>query len=85
MYGSKQAAILAYGQLRKRLEPYRYLYMPHSPGMWYHTTRKTCFCLCVDNFGVKYYSQAYADHILNTLRQWYDVSLDWEGKKLLWI
>ena len=79
-HGLKVAAILAYEQLRQPLEPFGYLAMPHSPGMWYHTTRKTRFCLCVDDFAVKYHSKEDADHLLSKLRKWYGVSIDWDGK-----
>jgi hypothetical protein len=37
----------------------------------------TKFCLCVNDFGVKYFSTADADHLLNFLRQHYKISVDW--------
>ena len=52
MYGLKQAAILAHQQLVTHLKPYGYSPIPFSLSLWKHATRKTTFCLCVDDFGV---------------------------------
>ena len=80
MYGLKQAAILAYKQLKKHLEPYGYEPVPTSLSLWHHRSKKTKFCLCVDDFGIKYFSKADADHLIHALRQKYPTSVDWEGK-----
>ena len=80
MYGLKQAALLAYQQLRKFLEPAGYIPIPNTVGMWKHKTRKTIFCLCVDDFGIKSYNDDDVTHLLTTLKQHYVVSIDWEGK-----
>ena len=48
-------------------------------GLWEHDTRPTKFCLRVDDFWVKYFSTADADHLLNSLRQHYKISVDWAG------
>ena len=80
MYRLKQAAILASDQLKANLAPYGYYPDETSPGIWQHKTRRTRFCLCVDDFGVKYFNQEDADHLLNALRQHYKVSVDYEGK-----
>ena len=80
MYGLKQAAWLAYGQLREYLQPYGYLPDPNHQGIWYHTTKRTRFCLCVDDFGIKYYDKADAEHLLNILRKYYKALVDWEGR-----
>ena len=80
MYGLKQAAWLAYEQLQEYLKPYGYLPDPNHQCIWYHTTRRTRFCLCVDDFGIKYCDKADAEHLLNILRKYYKVSVDWEGR-----
>ena len=69
MYGLKQAAVLAYDQLVEHLQPFGYHPIPHTTGMWKHKTRKTIFCLCVDDFGVKYYSNDDIDHLISALKQ----------------
>ena len=39
--------------------------------------------LCVDDFGVKYFSKDYADHILDSLEKHYAISKYWEGRNHL--
>jgi hypothetical protein len=80
MYGLKQAAILAYEHLVNQLAPHGYHPCPYTTGLWQHTSRATKFCLCVDNFGVKYFSKPDADHLLNALHAHYKISVNWEGK-----
>jgi hypothetical protein len=80
MYGLKQAAILAYKHLVNQLSHYGYSPCPYTTGLWQHTTRRTKFCLCVDDFGVKYFTNEDANHLLNSLRAHYKISVDWEGK-----
>ena len=80
MYGLKQASILAYEHLVRLLAPHGYYPEPHCVGIWSHKTRPTKFCLCVDDFGVKYFSKDDADHLLNSLRQTYKISVDWTGR-----
>ena len=81
MYGLKQAAILAYDHLINNLSQHGYSPVPHTLGIWHHKTLRTKFCLCVDDFGVKYYSKADADHLINSLEQHYTCTTDWTGKK----
>ena len=39
-----------------------------------------CFCLCVDDFGVKYFSKDDANHLIQTLNNKYECTIDWEGE-----
>ena len=80
MYGLKQAAKLARDQLIKTLAPFGYHPTQHSPNIWQHTTKRTKFCLCVDDFGIKYYSKEDAEHLLQALRTAYEITVDTEGK-----
>ena len=80
MYGLKQAAILAYTKLISILKPFGYHPIPHTVGMWQHKKRKTKFCLCVDDFGIKYTCLHDAQHLLNALTSAYTISTDWTGK-----
>ena len=77
MYGLKQAAILAHEQLVKNLEPFGYSPIPNT-NFWRHNTRPTIFCLCVDDFGVKYYSKSDADHLFSALAKHYQYTVDWQ-------
>ena len=79
MYGLKEAGIIAFKQLVNKLEPSGYHPMQHTPGLWRHKTRKTTFALCVDDFGVKYFSKADALHLINALETEYKLTIDWTG------
>ena len=48
MYGLKQAAILAYNNLKGNLKPFGYAPVIGTVGIWKDETRTTTFCLCVD-------------------------------------
>ena len=52
MYGLKQAAILAYKQLKERLGVNGYRPIFGTTGLWKHDTKNIVFALCVDDFGV---------------------------------
>ena len=79
MYGLKQAAVLAYDNLVRQLKPFGYAPIPHTIGMWKHTSKPITFCLCVDDFGVKYYKKSDVHHLIQALNQNYATSVDWSG------
>jgi hypothetical protein len=83
MYGLKEAAILAYDQLRTHLAPYGYFPVQHTPGLWRHRTRRTTFTLAVDDFGIKYFSKDDADHLFAALATRYALTKDWTGSNYL--
>ena len=80
MYGLKQAALLAYKKLVTHLRPFGYAPVPCSLSLWHHVSRPTKFALCVDDFGIKYFCKADADHLLNSLRRSFEITVDWDGK-----
>ena len=47
--------------------------------MWEHETRRTKLCLCVDDFGIKSFSDADTNHLLDSLKQHYTVTVDHQG------
>ena len=53
MYGLKEAGVVAFDQLVQKLKRFGYEPMPQTPGLWRHTSRKTTFKLCVDDFGIQ--------------------------------
>ena len=81
MYGlPQQAGRLANNQLIKHLAPHGYEPLPLTPGLWHHKIRDIIFCLIVHDFGIRYTSQADADHLLSTLEMlFYQVSRDWSS------
>ena len=81
MYGLKQAARLARDQLIKNLAPFGYKPHTTSPNIWIHHTRPTKFCLCVDDFGVKYFSENDVQHLLHALQTNYDITINRTGNK----
>ena len=62
IYGLPQAGMLANKQLRKNLAPEGYYEVPHTPGLWKHTSRPITFFLVIDDFGIKYEGKEHADH-----------------------
>ena len=80
MYRLKQAAILAYKLLVKRLEKHGYYAIPMTNGLFAHKNLPTKFSLCVDDFGIKYNSNQDLQHLIQTLKKYYDISIDKAGK-----
>jgi hypothetical protein len=79
MYGLKEAAIIAFNQLVAKLAPAGYAPTPYTPGLWRHNTKRTTFVLCVDDFGVKYFSKDDAQHLINAIKAHYELTVDWTG------
>lgn len=48
-----------------------------------HKFPNILFCLCVDDFGVKYLKKADVHHKINTLEKIYVVKADWSGCNFL--
>ena len=79
MYGLKNAAILAYNNLKKNLLPFGYVPVEGTVGLWKHKRRRTKFCVCVDDFGIKSFSNDDRDHLLNALKAHYKIIIDLTG------
>ena len=79
MYGLRQAAVLAYNKLVKHLAKHGYHPIEHTVGLWTHISRPIKFCLCVDDFGVKYFNTEDAHHLVNALNEEYVTSVDFTG------
>ncbi len=56
MYGLKQAAFLEYNNLTKNLNADGYEPIPHTDSYWRYKNLPAIFCLCVDNFGVNFFT-----------------------------
>ena len=80
MYGFKQAAVLTYNNLKKNMEQYGYQPVLGTTGMWEHATRRTKFCVCVNDFGIKYFSKDNTQHLLDCLGKHYKYTTDWKGR-----
>ena len=60
----------------KSLSPHGYHPTSHTNCLWEHNKLPTKFCVCIDDFGIKYF----ADHLITTLKKYYNITTDWEGK-----
>ena len=79
-YGLKQATILAYEHLVEKLQPYECRFIYHTLGLWKHDTKPTTFCLCVDDFGIKYFNKSDVKHLLQSLQKNHIVTVDCSWK-----
>jgi hypothetical protein len=79
MYGLPQSRIIAYEQLVANLIKQDYAPCPYTPCLWKHATRDITFCLVADAFGVNYTDKVDAKHLINALRELYEVTTDWTG------
>jgi hypothetical protein len=83
MYGLPQAGILAQNLLEKRLNKHGYFQNKAVPGLWTHDPRPISFTLVVDYFGIKYVRKEHALHLLNILKEHYEIAVDWTGNKFI--
>ena len=79
MYGLPQAGRVAYDALLPRLKAAGYEPTRITPGLFRHKHNTVTFCLCVDDFGVKYIKKEDAIHLRDTLKKDYKITEDWEG------
>ncbi len=79
VWGLPQAGILANKLLQKRLAPKGYYKCKQTPGLWRHGTRPISFTLVVDDFGVKYTNKADVNHLIECLKENYDLTQDRDG------
>ena len=81
MYGIPESGKLANDLLKKRLLEFGYYECQHMPGLYKHVWRPIMFSLVVDDFGVKCQGIQHAKHLKTALEKYYEVSVDWEGKR----
>ncbi len=74
MYGLPQAGIIAQQLLEESLQKHGYRQSQMTPGLWKHDTRSISFSLVVNDFGVKYVGKENAQHLLDTVRNYYKCS-----------
>ncbi len=78
-----QAGILAQELLEKRLNAHGYSQNPAVPGLWMHISHPISFTLVVNDFGIKYVGEEHAKHLLDVLREHYEISINWSGSKFI--
>lgn len=79
IYGLPQSGVLANKLLHQHLAPFGYYKVAHIPGLWKHVTHPILISLVVNDFGVKYVGKEHAQHLIDTLKMWYQLAEDWEG------
>ena len=81
-YGLPQSGRLANDLLHKRLSKESYIEASTTTGLWSHKCRAIQFMLILDDFCVEYAGRKHADHLASVLKNYYEISEDWEGKKI---
>ena len=81
MYGLPQAGRIANDALVLHLAKDDYHQSKMIPGLFHHESRPVSFCLVVDDFGIKYAGKENAEHLINTLKSKYTITIDWEAKQ----
>ena len=76
MYGLPQAGRIAIGALVLHLAKDGYHQSKMFPGLFHHELRPISFCLVVDDFGIKYVGKENAEHLINTLKSKYTITID---------
>ena len=76
MPGLKQASRLSNERLVHHLSPYGYAPVQHTLSWWKHASNRILFALVLDDFGIKYTSQAATNHLLQALRDKYQITID---------
>ena len=77
MYGLPQAGILANKLLKGRLLQNDYFEVPHTLGLFWRKTRPVWFTLTVEDFGIKCIGKEHAQHLLNVLKELYEIEEGW--------
>ena len=85
MYGLPQAGLLAQRQLEKLLAKHGYTQDKFVPCLYSHVSRPIHFTLVVDDFGIKYRNREDVEHLLTALRELFEITVDWTGRKYLGI
>ena len=62
------------------LAPFGYEPIANTDSFWRHKTDPTKFCLCVDDFGIKYYCKSDLNKLISALQVNYKISTDFTGR-----
>ena len=69
--------------LEKQLAEYGYNQSKTINKFWKHKTRPICFTLIVDNFAVKYVNEEDTEHLINTIKKYYPMTVDRDATKFI--
>ena len=79
IYGLPQAGRLANQLFKKILKLEGYYEVPHTLGLWKHTTRLIQFTMVMDDFGVKYTNEDNFKHLVNAFKKNYKLKINDTG------
>ena len=85
MYGLPHAGKLAQDKLLPHLAKHGYHQCPNTRCLFKHESRPISFTLVVDDFGIKFKGKEHAEHLLNAIKELYEITVDWTGSKYLGI
>ena len=81
MCGLPQVRLLAHQFPEQILKKKGYAQSRFTPGFWKHKWRPILFTLMVDDFGVKCVGKQHTKHLIEFLKENYEISEDWEGSE----
>ena len=76
IYGLKKAGKLSQDRLIGHLAEHGYKQCRFTPCLFIHESNGAAFTLVVDDFLVKFQQQEAADHLIETLRKLYEITID---------
>ena len=79
MYRLLHSGILSNKLLKVRLTEYGYNEVSHTLVLYKNDTRPVWFTLVVDDFGIKYIDQENAQHLIDALKDLYELEIYWKG------
>eukprot|EP00957_Ditylum_brightwellii_P086500 6581706-Ditylum_brightwellii.AAC.1 len=76
-----QAGILANKLHTECLAVHGYRPWKHTAGLWKHEWHPIMFTLVINDFVIKYQGKKHVKHLLDVLKQHYEVTEDWSGTR----
>jgi len=67
------------------LAKFEYFPTPHTEGLFKHKTRDISFTLVVDDFGIKYKKEEDLEHLISSLKEKYEMTVDTKAKQYVGI
>ena len=83
MYSLPQSGKLAHNLLKKRLGEAGYFPVQFTLVLWRHVWRPVTFTLVVDDFGIKFTGDTHDNHLIQTLKKYYEITTDPKDNCLL--
>jgi len=83
IYGLPQSSSNSHDELKEHLNKEDYFKSLLVSALWKHKTRPSQFVLVVDDFGIKYFTKDDLDHLADTLKKYYSIKIDPNGKELV--